>query len=217
MTRTEGVTDEKVRAFLVDDHPVVREGIRLQLQMDERIQVVGETDNGEAALSEARATSAKVILMDIMLPGIDGIESTRQLLAQDPDYRVVILSSFGDLLTRAIEAGACGYVLKTATQPELVQAVLQAAGGYSPIDPSLSKVLFDQFAKMSKVARSQELSNRQRDMLEMVARGLCSKEMEAQLFISEATVKRGFRNIFNLLGVNNRAQAVAEAYKRNLI
>lgn len=209
---------EQIRVFLVDDHPVVREGIRRLLELDEQIQVVGEAENAEDALERVGTTSAKVVLMDIRLPGIDGNEATRRLTAQDPDLRVVILSSFGDpYLTPAIKAGACGYIMKTASQPELVKAVLQAADNQSPIDPSLSGTLVTKFAKMAKITQTQSLSSRQQDMLRMVATGLSSREIETQLFISEATVKREFRNLFNLLGVNGRMRAVAEANERNLL
>ena len=209
---------EKTRVLIVDDHPVVREGISRPLEMDDRIQVVGQVESAEDAFTRIREVSPKVVLMDIKLPGANGVEATRQLVADNPSLRVVVLSSFGDhYLSSAIEAGTCGYVLKTATQQELVDAVLQAAAGRSPIDPSLSGVLFDRFAKMAKTSQERGLTSRQREMLKLVADGFSSKEIGAQLFISEPTVKREFRNIFNFLGANDRAQAIAEAYKRNLI
>ena len=209
---------EKVGVFLVDDHLIVREGIRRLLELDERIQVVGESDNAEDALSGAELSSAQVVLMDIRLPGMDGIEATRQLMARDRELKVVILSSFGDeYLTPAIEAGARGYILKTASQRELVQAVFRAARGQSPIDASLSTELFTQFANLSKTNQPQILSSRQQAVLQMVVGGLSSREIIAQLSISESTLTREFRNIFNCLGVNRRSQAVAEAYKRKLI
>ena len=209
---------EKVRVFLVDDHLIVREGIRRLLEIDERIQVVGEADRAEDALSGAEMASAQVVLMDIRLPGIDGIEATRQLMAQDRELKVVILSSFGDeYLAPAIEAGARGYILKTASQRELVQAVFRAASGQSPIDASLSTELFTRFANLSKTTQPQILSSRQQEILRMVVSGLSSREITAQLSISESTLTREFRNIFNCLGVNRRSQAVAEAYKRKLL
>ncbi len=209
---------EKVRVFLVDDHLIVREGIKKLLELDERIQVVGESDNAEDALSGVEIASAQVVFMDIRLPGIDGIEATRQLMAQDRELKVVILSSFGDLyLTPAIEAGARGYILKTASRRELVQAVVRAASGQSPIDTSLTTELFTQFAKLSKTTQPQIISSRQQEILRMVVSGLSSREIIAQLSISESTLTREFRNIFNCFGVNRRSQAVAEAYKRKLV
>ena len=207
-----------IRVFIVDDHPLVRTGTRKLLELDQRIFVAGEASSGEEALERINSVSARVVLMDIRLPGIDGIEVTRRLVDQDPALRVLILSAFGDhFLTPAIQAGACGYILKSATQPELVQAVVQAADGQSPLDSSLSRALFTRFAKMAKMTQNHGLSDRHSEMLRMVSNGMSSKQIQAQLFISEATVKREFRNIFNLLGVNDRAQAVAEAYRRGLL
>ena len=208
----------KIPVFLVDDHPVVREGIRRVLEMDESISIVGEADSAEEALNQLQFSSLEVVLMDIRLPGISGIEATRQLKSQHPEVHVVILSAFGDeYLAQAIEAGADGYVLKTATQTELVSAVKRAAGGQSPIDIDLMARLLGQFAELSKLSHTKGLTQRHLAILRQVAQGVPSKEIGAALSISEATVKRNIRGIFDYLGVNDRAQAVAEAYKRQLL
>lgn len=208
----------KVRVFLVDDHPLVREGLKRLLELDETIQVVGEAENAEDAIVRPELASTQVVLMDIELPGIDGIEATRQLMARDRELKVVILSGFGDeYLTPAIEAGARGYILKTASQQELVQAVVKAASGQSPITASLGTELFSRFADLSKMTRPSIISGRQQEILRMVVSGLASKEIIQRLSISESTLTREFRNIFDCLGVNSRSQAVAEAYKRKLI
>ena len=132
-----------VEVFLVDDHPMVREGIRRFLEMDDQIRVVGEAESAEEAIVEVTATSPKVVLMDISLPGMNGIEATKRLMLQNPGLRVIILSAFEDqYLMASREAGACGYILKTATQPEMVSAVLRAAAGQSPIDPKLTGILW---------------------------------------------------------------------------
>ena len=214
----EVLATESIRVFIVDDHPLVRTGTRKLLELDQRIVFAGEAASGEEALGRVKSASTRVVLMDIRLPGIDGIETTRRLVDQDSELRVVILSAFGDhFLTPAIEAGACGYILKSASQPELVQAVVQAADGQSPLDSSLSRTLFTGYAKMAKMTQNHHLSDRHYEMLRMVSNGMSSKQIQAQLFISEATVKREFRKIFNQLGVNDRAQAVAEAYRRSLL
>ena len=208
----------KIPVFLVDDHPVVREGIRRVLEMDEGISIVGEADSAEEALNQLQFSSLEVVLMDIRLPGISGIEATRQLKSEHPEVHVVILSAFGDeYLAQAIEAGADGYVLKTATQAELVSAVKQAAIGQSPIDSDLTARLLSQFAELSKLSQTKGLTQRQLAILRQVAQGIPSKEIGAALAISEATFKRNMRAIFDYLGVNDRAQAVAEAYKRQLL
>ena len=134
----EVLATESIRVFIVDDHSLVRTGTRKLLELDQRIVFAGEAASGEEALGRVKSASTRVVLMDIRLPGIDGIETTRRLVDQDSELRVVILSAFGDhFLTPAIEAGACGYILKSASQPELVQAVVQAADGQSPLDSSL--------------------------------------------------------------------------------
>jgi len=208
----------KIRVFLVDDHPLVREGIRRLLATDDAILITGEAATAEEALSKIQSSSPQVILMDIRLPGISGIEATRQLKEQHPDLRVVILSAFGhEYLAQAIEAGADGYVLKTVSPSELVAAVKQAADGQPPIDSDLTAGLLGQFAQLSRLSRSQGLTQRQLAILRGVSQGVPSKEIAAQQAISDATFKRDMRNIFNFFDVNDRAQAVAEAYRRNLL
>ena len=207
-----------IRVFLVDDHLVVREGIRRLLEWDERIAVVGEAGSGEEALEQIHVCSAEVVLMDIRLTGIDGIESTRRLRAQYPDLKVIVLSAFGDeYLANAIEAGAKGYIMKTATQPELVHAVVEAAAGRSPIDSGLTSRLLDRLVELSTTSRSESLSSRQHEILQLIADGVPSNEIAARVSISDTTLTRTLRQIFNLLGVDNRTHAVAEAYKRKLL
>ena len=214
----EGLSLRKVRVYLVDDHPVVREGIRRLLELDERIRVVGDTDNGEEALIQVTTTSAEVVLMDVKLPGIDGVEATRRLTALHPDLRVVILSSFGDrYLTRSMEAGACGYILKTATLPEMVSAVLRAADGQSPIDPRLTPMLFSGRVVDSKKGKRRGLSGRQQEILRLIAEGVPSKEIAIKLSVSDATLTRELRRTFDVLGVDDRAHAIAQAYKKELL
>jgi len=206
---------QKVRVFLVDDHPVVREGIRRLLSMEERIKVVGQAESGEQALEQIAKVSVRVVLMDVMLPGMDGIEATERLTAQDPELRVVILSYFGDrYLARSIEAGACGYILKTATQSEMISAVLRAADGQSPIDPKLTRLFWNGH---SRRVRRPHLSGRQRQILQLIADGVPSRQIAETLSVSGATLTRELRRIFDLLGVDDRAHAIAEAYRGKLI
>lgn len=209
---------DPIRVYLIDDHPILRQGLRRLLDQEEDVRVVGEAGSGEDALGDVLQTTPQVVLIDIKLPGIDGVETTRRLLTQDPQVRVVILSSFGDeYLIQAIQAGACGYILKSSPYLELAKAVRQAALGQAPIDAVLSGALVSRFADMARGNQLGGLSHRQREILLMVSNGLPSREIVAQLYISQATLKREFRKIFNALGVNDRAQAVAEAYRRNLI
>ena len=208
----------KVRVFLVDDHPAVREGLQQLLELDGRISVVGEAESGEEALEQVDRSSVDVLLMDIWMPGMDGIEATRQLRARHPDLKIMIVSGFGDeYLVEAIEAGANAYILKSATQSELMHAVFQTADGQGPIDPTLTPRLFDRMAELSTTALGPVLSSRQQEILRLIADGMPSTEIEAKLSMSQATLTRQLRHVFDLLGVDNRAQAIAEAYKNNLL
>ena len=209
---------ERIRVLLVDDHPMVREGMRRLLEAEGRFEVVGEVDSVESALEELAYKKAEIVVMDIQLPGMDGVEGTRQVKARYPDVKVVIVSAYGeDYLVPSIDAGADGYLLKTLPPVELVKSMHQVALGQSPVDAALTRHLMNQAAAGRGKEGEGQPTERQQEVLKLVADGLSSKELAARLFISQTTLKREFRNIFNLLGVNDRAHAVAEAYRRSLI
>ena len=177
-----------------------------------------EADSGEEVLEKLSGCPADVVLMDICLPDMDGIEATRQLRARHADLKIMILSAFGDeYLAEAIEAGANGYILKTTAQEELTRAVIQTASGQGPLDPTLTPRLFDRMAELSKSAQSQDLSSRQQEILRLIADGVPSREIAARLSMSQATMSRQLRQVFDLLGVDDRAHAIAEAYRKNLL
>ena len=208
----------KIPVFLVDDHTIVREGIQRLLELDDGIEVVGQAGSAEEALDQMEAAEPQVILMDIRLPGVSGIEATRLIKARYPYLRVLVLSAFDhEYLAQAIEAGADGYVLKTAKRDELVAAVKRTAKGQGHIDETLTGGLLGQFAELYKASREQGLSQRQLTVLQRVAQGVPSRDITAELSISDATLKRDVRAVFNYFGVNDRAQAVAEAYKRRIL
>jgi len=210
--------NSKIKVLLVDDHPMVREGMRRLLEGEGGFEVIGEVDSAEEALAELGHKQADIVVMDIQLPGVDGVEGTRQLKAQHPDVKVVIVSAYGeDYLVPSIDAGADGYLLKTLPPVELVKSMHQAALGHSPVDAALTRHLMNRAAAGKGVEGDSLPTERQQEVLKLVADGLSSKELAAKLFISQTTLKREFRNIFNLLGVNDRAHAVAEAYRRSLI
>ncbi|MCH7594059.1 MAG: response regulator transcription factor [Chloroflexi bacterium] len=209
--------DGPIRVFLVEDHEIVREGTRRLIEADGDIQVVGEADSGEDAVNAPELSAVQVVLCDMMLPGIDGIDTLRQMLARHPHLKVVMLSTFGeDHLLHALDAGAVGYLLKKAGQEELSRAVRDAAAGGAPLSPSLSTVLVSRL-RDSGSGGPLDLSARQKDVLRMVAKGDSTKEIADQLFMSPATVKRELRAIFDRLGVGNRAHAVAQAQQRGII
>ena len=215
----EGVmATQSLRVFLVDDHPLMKEALRRLLEVNEGFVVVGEAETAEDALESLSSISVDMVVMDIRLPGMDGVEATRRLKAQYSDLKVVVVSAYGEeYLLQSIEAGADGYLLKTLAPDELAHSLLQAAQGQSPVDINLTRHLMDKAAASESLDSSTSLSPRQVDILRLVSEGISSKELAPQLFISQTTLKREFRNIFDQLGVNDRAHAVAEAYRKQLI
>ncbi len=205
-----------IRVLLVDDHQVVREGLKRMLEPDKDIKVVGEAVNGEDAITQAELLSPDVILMDIKMPDMDGITATRQLSQKMPDVKVIMLTLY-EYVTEAIEAGASGYILKDASRERLIQAIHDAYNGYSPLAPSLTRQVLTELANLSRVSRDSLLSERQCEILRLIAAGLVSRDTGAKLCISESTVKKELAHIFDKLGVNDRTQAVSEAMKRKLI
>jgi len=188
------------------------------LAPQEDIQVVGEAVSGEEAIIQAQRLRPDVVLMDIKMPGIDGIAATRQLREKIPDICVIMLTLYDDdYVPQAIEAGASGYILKDASREHLLQAIYDARRGYAPLAPSLTREVLTRLADLSRANRNSMLTKRQREILKLVAAGLARKEVAAKLYVSEATVKKELTVIFDRLGVSDQTQAVVEAMKRRLI
>ena len=188
------------------------------LEREADVEVVGESAEAERALQELYALDVDVVLMDIRLPGMTGIEATRLLKEKRPDLLVVMLTSYRDeYLGDAIEAGANGYILKSCTRQQLVQSITAAWQGQTPIDPSLTGKLIHEMAELRKTQRESLVTPRQVEILKLVASGTRYSDVAAKLFLSKTTVKRDVRNIFDRLGVNDAAHAVSEAHKRGLL
>jgi NarL family two-component system response regulator LiaR len=209
---------KRLRVLLVDDHKVVRQGIAHLLELDEGIEVVGEAETGEDALAEANLKRPDVVLMDIRIPGMDGIEATRQLKKAHPDMDVVMLTSYADdYVPEAIEAGASGYLLKSVDYNELSQAIRAVHAGETVIDRSLSRESLGRFADLIRATKEADLSDRELDILRLLASGASGADAAAQLSITSTALKRHLRHIFNKLGVENRVHAIAEGYRRKLL
>ncbi len=209
-----------IRVMLVDDHPVVRQGLRRMLELEEDMKVVAEVATGEEALDEIETLSTDIVLLDIRMPGMGGIEAIRQIREHHPETNIVVLTMYGDqYLAQAIEAGAMGYLVKDVGNDELIHAIRAVHRGQSILHPSLSRELFNEFASLARGANSHKayLSPRELEIIRLIAAGLTNKEIAAQLFLSATTVKRGVSRILDKLGIRDRAGAVAEAYKRGLI
>ncbi|WP_251152915.1 response regulator transcription factor [Cellulosimicrobium sp. Marseille-Q4280] len=204
-----------IRLVIVDDHPVVRGGLRDTFADAEDIVVVGEAGDGAEGVDRAKALAADVVLMDLRMPGMDGVAATADLREQAPDARVLILTTFdseSDVLP-AIEAGATGYLLKDALPDDLMRAVRAAARGEPVLAPSVTQHLMGQVRKPG----AGTLTDREKEVLQLVANGSSNREAATALFIGEASIKTHLQHIYDKLGVRDRASAVGEGYRRRLL
>ena len=204
-----------IRLLIVDDHPVVRGGLRGIFAGDVGFEVAGEAGNGAEAVAEAVRLRPDVVLMDLRMPEMGGVEATRRLRESIPSAQVLVLTTYDtdDDVLPAIEAGATGYLLKDAPREELVRAVRAASRGESVLSPSAAgRVL----ARVRGPAQD-NLSQRELEVLRLVANGVPTREAATTLFVSEATIKTHLLHIYDKLGVRDRAAAVGEAYRRRLL
>jgi DNA-binding NarL/FixJ family response regulator len=209
-----------VRVLVVDDQAMMRAGFRMILEAQEGIEVVGEAGDGEQAMAQARRLEPDVILMDIRMPRMDGVEATRRLIGQ----RVLILTTFDldEYVVEALRAGASGFLLKDAPADELVRAVRVVAAGEALLAPSVTRRLLDRFAGLPPAGDAApeglaELTDREREVLGLVARGLSNAEIAVHLVVSEATVKTHVSHVLAKLGLRDRVQAVVLAYDLGLV
>jgi DNA-binding NarL/FixJ family response regulator len=188
------------------------------LDLDKDIEVVGEAASGEEALTKADQLSPDVILMDVKMPGMGGIDAIRELKTKQSPASVIVLTLYEDkYLAQAAEAGAVGYLLKDVSRDELIKAIRAAYQGQSPFAPAISRTLFTQYAALTKASHDSVLTRRQIEILRLIASGSTNKEIASRLFISSATVKRETNAIFAALNVNDRAEAVSAGYKTGLL
>ena len=206
-----------IRLLIVDDHPVVRDGLRGMFTGSEEFEVAGEAPDGQTAVARAMALRPDVILMDLRMPGGDGVTAISELARRNLPARILVLTTYdtdSDVVA-AIEAGATGYLLKDAPPDELLRGVRAAARGDSVLSPSVANRLVGRVR--APVPVSEALSQRELEVLGLVARGAGNRDAARRLFISEATVKTHLMHIYAKLGVNDRAAAVAAAYDRGLL
>ena len=209
---------KSIAVLIVDDHAVVREGLRGFLQLQDGIEVAGEAGDGEEALEQALALRPDVILMDLVMPKLDGVAAMRELRAGAPESRVIVLTSFLDdeRLLPAIQAGAAGYLLKNAEPAELARAIRAAHAGGTIIDPTVASRLVQAIADGRRSPADQTLTRREREVLELIARGRSNKRIAFELGISEKTVKTHVSHVLAKLGVNDRTQAALVAVREGL-
>jgi DNA-binding NarL/FixJ family response regulator len=213
-----------IRVLLVDDEAMVRVGLRMVLTAEPDIEVVGEAVDGATAEEQAVALAPDVVLMDVRMPRVDGIEGARRVLAAVPSARVVVLTTFGEdeYVEAALRAGVSGFLLKVSSPEDLIAAVRTVAGGGGLLDPAVTLRVIASFASAppSRVTRSQRLDSltgRERDVTTLVARGLSNAEIAAELYLGEATVKTHVSSALMKLGLRDRVQLVVEAYELGLV
>ena len=219
------MTAPAIRVLLADDQPLVRAGIAMLLSAEPGITVVGQTEDGEQAVAMTRDLQPDVVLMDVRMPRVDGVEATRTLVEEgDGSIRILILTTYhvDDAVYAALRAGASGFLLKDAAPESLIAAVRAVAGGDAWLDPVVAKGLLAEFAaRPDPLRRSpadlERLTPREREVLVLVAYGLSNQEIAVRLIVGEATVKTHLGRVMVKLGLRDRAQAVAIAYQSGLV
>ena len=211
---------ESIRVLIVDDHPIVRQGLATVLEQQEDIAVVGQAADGVEAVAQARDLLPDIILMDLQMPQMDGVEATAQILGDELATNIIILTTYAtdDYIFRGIEAGARGYLLKDSPPDEVVKAIRTVHRGESLIEPRVASRLLDRLGQLSHPPPPESvLSQREIEVLQVMSTGAANKEIASQLLIGQSTVKTHIVRIFNKLGVNGRTEAVAEAVKKGII
>jgi DNA-binding NarL/FixJ family response regulator len=209
-----------IRVLVVDDQAMVRAGFRLLLADEPDIEVVAEAGNGLEAVTEAARVSPHVVLMDIRMPELDGLEATRRILGADPSSRILILTTFDldEYVYRALQAGASGFVLKDDPPEQLIAAVRTVAGGDALLSPSVTRRVIQQFTRVHQQPPKavETLTAREMDVFRLITRGLSNAEIGRELFISDTTVKTHVTRLLQKLDLRDRAQAIVLAYQSGL-
>ncbi len=214
---------DKIKVVIVDDHPLVREGLRKVLAMDDEIVVVDEAGDGQGAINIARKLRPNVILMDINMPGTNGIEATRVIKREQPRIGVIALTIHEDeeYVLELVRAGVSGYVLKDIAPAKLLDTIKTVASGNSVIDPSITNKIFSEINRLSRHRKQrgdwERLTDREMEVLQLMSKGQSNRDIAKHLTISEKTVKNHITNIFRKLQVEDRTQAVLFALKNHLV
>ena len=211
-----------IRVLVADDQSMVRAGFRMLLSQEHDIEVVAEASNGREAIDKATRFRPTIVLMDIRMPELDGLQATRRILAKDDAARILILTTFDldEYVYEALRAGASGFVLKDDPPEQLLSAIRTVAGGDALLSPSITKRVIERFARIPQLTprkELQDLTERELDVLRLIARGLSNAEIGEKLYISDTTVKTHITHIFQKLDLRDRVQAVVFAYETGLL
>ena len=219
---TEGAPTRRIQVLLVDDHPIVRKGTKEMLEPYPDLEVMGEASDGREALAFVSASRPDVILMDVSMPGMNGIEATQAIKKLTPSVAILVLTSYDDdaYVFALLEAGAAGYIMKNAREEELIHAIRSVFEGESVLHPSIAKKVLGRFSAQSQAAQNHDndaLSPRELEVMRSAATGSTNKEIAKVLDISPRTVQVHLANIFSKLGVGSRTEAVLYGIKRGWI
>jgi DNA-binding NarL/FixJ family response regulator len=214
-----------VRVLIVDDQALIREGLKTLLELEEGIEIVGEAADGAGGVAAYLSARPDVALMDIRMPGMDGVEATRRIRAADPEARILVLTTFDEdrLVFDAVRAGARGYLLKDLSGADLAAAVREVASGGAALQPGVARKVMDAYVRLAGDAESagrlpvEDLSSRERSVLVLLAQGLSNKEIAARLFLAEGTVKNHVSAILQKIGARDRTQAALRARDLGLL
>ena len=209
-----------IRVLIADDHPIMREGLATVLDQEEDVEVVSQAENGSEAVTMAGRLRPDVILMDLQMPVMDGVEAILKIKEETPNVGIIILTTYDtdDYIFRGIEAGARAYLLKDSPPGEVLKAIRAVHRGESLIQPRVASRLLDRFSQLSQAPATEGgLSPREVEVLQLMSKGVGNKEIAANLVIGESTVKTHLIHIYNKLAVKGRTEAVAEAARRGII
>ena len=214
-----------IRLLIVDDQRLMREGLHTLLELEPDLEISGEAEDGLAALEQYEILQPDVVLMDIRMPRLDGVEATRRLCLRWPEARIIILTTFDDdaYVFDGLRAGALGYLLKDVSGQELAEAIRKVAGGGALIEPSVARKVLAEFARLAEPARPaveqlpEPLSEREQEILRLLARGANNRQIASQLFLAEGTVKNYVSTILDKLAVQDRTQAALRARELGLL
>lgn len=216
---------DKITILIVDDQRLMRDGLRTLLELEDDLAVVGEAGNGAEALARYAELQPAIVLMDVRMPGMDGVEATRRLHTQWPNAKVIILTTFDEdeYIFEGLRAGALGYLLKAVSGDELADAIRRVAAGQALIDPAVTRKVVDAFARLAPPARTvdaglaEPLSDRELDVLKLVANGLSNREIAERLYLAEGTVKNYVTSLLGKIGARDRTQAALRGRELRLL
>jgi DNA-binding NarL/FixJ family response regulator len=210
---------EPIKVLICDDHPLICDGITKLLEGERDINVIGKACNGQEAIEKAKALSPDVIIMDIKMPIMDGIEATKIITSMKPSTKIIAFSVYEDeaLLLQMIQAGAVGYILKDITLENLVRAIKNCYEGRAMLNPKIARKILELMAKGSVDSSLENLTPREVEILREVAKGKSNKELAEKFFVSESTIKTHIANIFQKLGLHSRAEAISYAVKKGIV